>query len=172
MNSPTLYTAILAVCPIDGYTVDKDGTVNVQYSFGATAEQRAAAAAVIKSFDPTIEAQYYTLSLPEYQIWRVSMLNEQLTNYIYSHYPPPNQQTISVLLTQSMNPLNPMPNRAAYIGQLWTWIASVITYWHTIQDAIAAATTNDQVRAVIMDVSQFDATDPQITIYQTMGINN
>lgn len=55
-SASRLHDAVAAVCPIDGVSVGKDSdtsTVTIQFSAGVTADQQAAAQAVVAAFDWT-----------------------------------------------------------------------------------------------------------------------
>lgn len=69
-NAGRLTESILAVCPIDGVSIGKDGdtsTVEIQFRNDATREQREAAALVLKEFDWSEEADARYQALKDMQ---------------------------------------------------------------------------------------------------------
>ena len=63
-------------------------------------------------------------------------------------------------------------NRMAYIGQLLAWVKQVSQLSIEAEAAIAAAATVEQIRAVQLDLTDIEASDPHTTIKAALLIED
>jgi hypothetical protein len=91
-------------------------------------------------------------------------LAAQCNGFIQSKYTLENQQTISYLM--DMAERAGKQQRFDYYNQVGVWATTILGYYYQVQDQIFAATTKDQINALIAGVNfaQFEATDPRVTI--------
>lgn len=139
----------------------KSGQTIVHLTKDATDEDIALVATVAGSFD-----RAGVLRAEQEEVLRVTC-----RDYIYSHYDEPRQASLNALLTESV--LTGLTNRATYVGLALTWIKSVLAYYYDRKDALAAATTVEEVKAVTWDFpGQLDASDPAITLRQALTMSD
>ena len=161
-----LHAAVVSVCPIDGISIGKfsdRSTWSIGFSKDATIQQKAAAQAVLDgwSFDHTLdEAKFYYASL----------CDEAVRSFVLSKYPQHRQLTLTNLK------IGASPRRLAYLDTLWSWIGQCIGYYYALEDAIVAARSKEEVRAVYDNWSESEAwqairaADPEVTIRQTLSL--
>ena len=58
----------------------------------------------------------------------------------------------------------------AYIQQLLDWAKTVVQENINIDDSIDAATTVAEIKSINIDLTPFEATDPQVTVKAAMEI--
>lgn len=110
---------------------------------------------------------YDSMTLNEYKLYHATNLNKQIIAYADSRYDLKQQQLFTQLL------IGALPNRAAYINAVWTWMQAVLAYYYTLEDAITAAADKAAVAAVVVDQAQLDvftADDPLHTVREALAI--
>lgn len=65
-----------------------------------------------------------------------------------------------------------LTNRAAYIQSGWDWVSSVMGHYYACEAQVQAATDRQSIDAVQLDLEQFDATDPNISIAGALAIED
>ena len=125
---------------------------NITVPDDLTDDERAIIDAAVAAYDP----------LPIAKAALTARLHDMCEEYIYAHYDNARQASLNALLTEAL--MMSYPNRMMYIGQALAWIKACIAYYYTISDQIDAAASVEVVNGITWDFSQFDATDPQITL--------
>jgi hypothetical protein len=111
------------------------------------------------------------MTLAEQQATMIASILANAEVYVLSHYDIFTLQSCFLLMQNAQS--HGLTNRAAYIGQLNTWFMSVLTYVGTTQAAISAAADQPTLSAIAWNFpSNFDSTDPAITIAGALAINN
>jgi hypothetical protein len=97
---------------------------------------------------------------------RIQALDIAVRSYVYQHYEPHRQVTLTKLQMDATR----ADNQTAYdyIEQCWTWIKSCFAVYYTKAAEIQAAQTHEGVMGVAWDLSSLDASDPQVTLQQAM----
>jgi hypothetical protein len=101
---------------------------------------------------------------------KIGGLKLQVTGYIGKHYDEGQQATINGLWNEANS--NGWTNRQALCQQVMTWIDSVLTHFYAKVDEVLAATTAESVNAVTMDLAQFDASDPHVSMKVVKNTKN
>lgn len=97
-----------------------------------------------------------------------SMFSEEVYSFISDRYSVQTQQMFQALLTEAS--ITGLTNRMAYIQQLLTWVKTVVSANIASDDSIDAATTPEQILAVTLDLSPFEATNPNVTVKGALAI--
>ena len=88
--------------------------------------------------------------------------------FISDRYSIQVQQMFQALLTEAS--ILGLANRIVYVRQLLDWAKTVVQENINVDDAIDAATTVAEIKAISIDLTPFEATNPQITIKAAMEI--
>ena len=88
--------------------------------------------------------------------------------FISDRYSVQVQQMFQALLTEAS--IGGLTNRIAYIQQLLDWVKTIVAANITADDAVDAAVTPEEIEAVTLDLTPFEATDPAITVRGAMEI--
>jgi len=89
--------------------------------------------------------------------------------HITRHYDANRQVSFENRLEQARH--DSMTDREAYIEQLPDWIfGTVIAYYSSKKQDIIDCTTAEQVAAITWDLSQFDVSDPEISVDGALDI--
>lgn len=120
---------------------------------------------------------FYKMPLNDYKEFRISEINEQIREYVYSRYALHRQITFTNILLEARSGdiSNQKPNRAVYVDAVWTWIQSVFAYYYVLQNTIINAPDKNTVMAVAVDQAQlnaFTAADPVRTIEAALAIQD
>lgn len=95
-------------------------------------------------------------------------ISNQVYKFISNRYSIQIQQMLQALLTEAS--IGGLTNRITYIQQLLDWIKTVVSANLLADDEIDTAVTIAEINAVSVDLAPFEATDPAITIKETMEI--
>jgi len=87
----------------------------------------------------------------------LEQINTEVNAYICSHYDMGTQASFQAVYVMDGTPLEV---KTALLG-VWAWVQSVLGYYYTKKAEIAAA---GEPETVTWDFSQFDATDPQVSL--------
>lgn len=85
-------------------------------------------------------------------------------SYTQEHYDLPAQRMLLALLDESRRLAVPLLNREAYIQNALNWIKIVVGYYIQQGGAVMAQTTPAGVSAVALNLAQFDASDPHVSV--------
>lgn len=99
---------------------------------------------------------------------RKAAFSAQVYSFISDRYSVQTQQMFQALLTEAS--INGLTNRMTYIQQLLDWVKTVVSANIATDDAIDAAATPEQIEAVSIDLSPFEATNPNITVKGALAI--
>lgn len=115
----------------------------------------------VTKFMGTMSPKTLASGLDAIKMEHAKAVKAQVSSFIHQHYNQDQQMTLNALLTQSAMQAN--VTRATYVSQAMMWVNSVIKMYYPLRNAIAAATTPEQVMAVAFDPSQAPM-DPGVTI--------
>jgi hypothetical protein len=90
-------------------------------------------------------------------LWQ--QMNKDVQNYIYSKYDQGTQASLQALHSDSSSP----PELKQAIESMWAWIRSVMQYYYQRKAEILSG------QVVKWDFTQFDSTDPGISLGALMG---
>tara|TARA_R110000824_G_C15225590_1_gene678004 strand:- start:3714 stop:4220 length:507 start_codon:yes stop_codon:yes gene_type:complete len=90
--------------------------------------------------------------------------------FIEGRYPSFRRELFIALAEEARN--IGLTNRAAYINQMLTWVKTVVATVLTLEDQVNAASTVEEITSVDFDSTPFIATDPEITIRNTLAIED
>jgi len=148
---------------VDGVLVD-GALVHESYMFpsgtaDATIQAKVEADLAAKGYavtDPT------TPDLVSAKKLRSLQFKLRVTAYVAKHYDPGQQASLQSLWTEGVS--KGWPNRVALVQSVMDWVNAVLGHFYAkIDEAIAAATIPD-VQAVDLDLAQFDAADPLVSV--------
>ena len=108
---------------------------------------------------PFTDSHSYTGDM---RIRKLEELNQAVQVYIYTKYDIGTQASLQAIDTR---PTTPQVVRDQ-LNLLFEWIAGVMNYYYGKKDDIIAAT---DYNSITWDFSQFDATDPNISLKDYMG---
>lgn len=108
---------------------------------------------------------YYLQPLRRYRSEKISRLAHE---YIEQSYPSYRRELFIALAEEARN--NGLTERAEYIGQLLTWIKTVVASVLTAETALESETDDEVISNYTVDFSVFDATNPNVTIKDAMAI--
>lgn len=108
---------------------------------------------------------YYLQPLRDYRSEKMSRLAHE---YIEQSYPSYRRELFIALAEEARN--NGLTERAEYIGQLLTWIKTVVASVLTAETALESETDDEVISNYTVDFSVFDATNPNVTIKEAMSI--
>ena len=108
---------------------------------------------------------YYLQPLRDYRSEKMSRLAHE---YIEQSYPSYRRELFIALAEEARN--NGLTGRAEYIGQLLTWIKTVVASVLTAETALESETDYEAISNYTVDFSVFDATNPNVTIKEAMSI--
>jgi len=117
------------------------------------------------------------LPLEDFTKKQVAILDTTVKDYVYTKYPIHRQISLQKLQTDAR--LGGKTEAADYTELVWTWMSGVFEYYYTKEDEIKAIATNGALTdnekktaifAVLaaLDLTGFDATDPVVTIRETI----
>ena len=107
-------------------------------------------------------ANYTTLAVAVAAAECLSKINQAVNAYICSHYDLGTQASLQAIYVQ---PTTPQAAKDLLLT-VWDWAQSVLVYYYAQKAEITASP--DPV-AVTWDFSQFDATDPGVTLQSLLG---
>jgi len=107
---------------------------------------------------------------------KIASLDKSCNEYILKHYQYSRQNTFKAKYVQIVDELT--NNSSSYttdqitnletaknrLNEVLQWIETVLDYYYSKLDEIKNATDIDTVNTITWDFSQFDSTDPQVTI--------
>jgi hypothetical protein len=97
-----------------------------------------------------------------------SDFSTKVYSFISDRYSVQTQQMFQALLTEAS--ITGLTNRMTYIQQLLDWVKTVVSANIATDDAVDAATTPEQILAITLDLSPFEATNPNITVKGALAI--
>ncbi len=113
---------------------------------------------------------------------KIDQLDKDCNQYILKHYSYGRQNTFKAKYLQIVDELSfnsanytqteidTMNQAKARILAVNSWIDSVLDYYYTTLNSIKNATTVADVQAIAWDFSQFDSTDPLVTIEEIRSL--
>ena len=94
----------------------------------------------------------------------------EANGYIELSYPSFRRELFIALAEEARN--SGLTNRVAYINQLLTWVKTVVAETISVETAIDSETDIDVIKGYSVDFTQFDATNPNITIKGALAIED
>ena len=94
----------------------------------------------------------------------------QVTSYIAKHYDAGQQASLQALWIEATNKL--YLNRKAQIQSVLDWVKSVLAHFYAKLDEIDAAVDSTALAAVTVNLAQFDATDPLVSVKTMTELEN
>ncbi len=94
----------------------------------------------------------------------------EANGYIELSYPSFRRELFIALAEEARN--SGLTNRVAYINQLLTWVKTVVAETISVEAAIESETDIDVIKGYSVDFTQFDATNPNITIKGALAIED
>lgn len=85
-------------------------------------------------------------------------------SYTHEHYDLPAQRMLIALLDESRRLAVPLLNREMYIQGALNWIKTVVGYYCQQGGTVMAQATSAGVAAVALNLAQFDASDPHVSV--------
>lgn len=110
------------------------------------------------------------VDIADHKAKKIETVINETRAYITSRYAVEKQMSLLAVFIQAL--AQQKINRLAYISLALSWVDSVLTYHYVIMAAINAASTNEEIDAVAYGFSQFNDTDPMVTIYHAREIPN
>ncbi len=154
-------SAIIKIAGGDTETsVYRNGTLYVE---GVSQEDLDAA---LVTYENDLE-QYLIEPARQRQNNRISL---EANGYIESSYPSFRRELFIALAEEARN--SGLTNRVAYINQLLTWVKTVVAETISVETAIDSETDIDVIKGYSVDFTQFDATNPNITIKGALAIED
>ena len=95
-------------------------------------------------------------------------LSTQVYSFISDSYSVQIQQMFQALLTEAS--ILGLANRIIYIQQLLEWVKTIVAYNLTVDDSVDAAVTPEDILAITLDLTPFEATNPSITVKAALEI--
>lgn len=118
------------------------------------------------------DAEKDAASLGAEKTAKVVSMKEAVGEYISSVYDPLQQIALLGLWVEGGTGNRNFPNRRAKAGQIMDWVNTVLSEFYAKKNAVVAASTRAGVAAVVLDLAQFDATKPPVTIEEVKNTNN
>lgn len=119
--------------------------------------------------DATVAAHVDVL-LSDVQAARIAKMKREVKAYIYRKYDDGTQSSLNALFVEGV--ASGYANRVATIKTVLEWVKTVLTHYYTQKATILAMTTAQDAEAVTWNFTQFDATDPAVTLQQAVAITN
>ena len=101
---------------------------------------------------------------------RKNKISKSSASFIETKYPSFRRELFIALAEEARN--LGLTNRANYINQMLTWVKTVVATVLTLEDQVNAASTVEEITSVDFDSTPFIATDPEITIRNTLAIED
>lgn len=98
---------------------------------------------------------------------RRATVNACVSAFIYAAYGPNQQMSLNVLATKALAKQNAA--LGAYVDQAFTWMQAVVSMYYPLEEAISAATTPQEVMAVVFDQT-LAPPDPKVTIKHALTL--
>ena len=111
------------------------------------------------------EETYYIQPLRD---GKKSFFSTNVYQFISDRYSVQVQQMFQALLTEAS--ILGLVNRMTYIQQLLDWAKTVVSANIVVDDAIDAAATPEEIEAITLDLTPFEATNPSVTIKAALEI--
>ena len=92
----------------------------------------------------------------------------QSARFIDERYPTYRRELFLALSQEARG--NDLTNRLAYINQLMTWVITVVEATIVAENSLDALTDTASINTAVLDLSSFEATDPEITIQAALAI--
>jgi hypothetical protein len=153
---------ISQLCGVDKFSmgIDKNGNLSV-----VGVEQEVLDAALVE----------YNSNLDKYEVSPAREaikegISIQSNKYIEQYYPSFRRELFIALAEEARN--TGLTNRVAYINQLLTWVKTIVVEIIVAGDAIDAETNIETIRNYSVDFTQFDATNPDVTVRATLAIGD
>ena len=97
-----------------------------------------------------------------------AVISQQAADYIETKYPSFRQQMFQALYSEAK--ADGLTDRVAYIAQLLDWVKTVTTLAIVSEEAVQQAESEETVNSISVDFTQFDGTDPNVTIKETLSL--
>lgn len=101
---------------------------------------------------------------------QLALFDAQTRDYVYQTYPAEKQATL--LLLRGDARADGLQNRFAYIQRAVDWISILLGYHFPKYHEIESAKDMDSLSQITWDFTQFDATNPLVSIEQALGIQD
>lgn len=158
---------------------DKDGKVAGHYACMQREGQESLwdDCAEMQEFAEYLKNPEIRLSIEDFAKKQIEVLDNRIKEYVYSKYPIHRQISLQKLQTDAR--LGSKTEATTYTELVWTWMTSVFTYYYAKEDEIVTIASNKELKDEdkklqildvldFLDLSQFDETDPKVTIRETM----
>jgi hypothetical protein len=113
----------------------------------------------VRSMD---NAEKVTNLLPAAMMQKYKALDADIAAYLGKHYDNEAKQSLLASWIEGVD--KKYLNRIALIGSVWEWVQKSISVYKVAANAIFAATSFSELDAVTWDFSQFDASDPVVSV--------
>ncbi len=125
-----------------------------------------------EALDEALE-KYNSAEQIEYRLNNVksnkkAAISQQAADYIETKYPSFRQQMFQALYSEAK--ADGLTDRVAYIAQLLDWVKTVTTLAILSEETVQQAESEETVNAISVDFTQFDITDPSITIKEALSL--
>jgi len=144
---------------------DLDALVNIPKKYWKVVDDDRLAA-----MDTGERAVVDAAAVPSLKGAALSALGLQVTEYIGAKYSEPLQRTLLALEQKAR--ADGKINKANYIKQLFDWAENVLGYYVTKAGELSAAADVAALTAISIDLTQFDASDPQIKLPNVLAITD
>lgn len=108
--------------------------------------------------------------LPALKQQKGLQLKKEVEERLGLHYSPLDLLSLSNLMNEAI--ATGKTNRAAYLAPLNTWATGVYLLFYPAQAQIIAATTIDEVNAVTIDYTAWEAQKPNISFAEAIAIGD
>ena len=117
----------------------------------------------------------YNSDLEQYELKPVrdakkESISIEAHKYIGESYPSFRRELFIALAEEARNA--GLTNRVAYINQLLIWVKTIVAITIVAGDEIDAETDVQTINNYDVDFTQFDATNPNVTVKATLGIED
>lgn len=102
------------------------------------------------------------------KIAHLTAIKNQIDTTLAAHYPVTDLLSLTRLYSKSLN--EQLTERSAYLEQLSDWTDQLYGFFYTARTQVIAAATVDDVYAVTIDLTAWEAADPQVTYEAAMAI--
>lgn len=101
---------------------------------------------------------------------KIGKFKVSVTGYVAKHYDPSQQMTLLSLWSEALS--KSWPNRSAKIQSVMDWVNAVLIYFYQKIAEASACTVQSALDAVAFDLTQFDATDPKVSLGDVRAATN
>ena len=162
ISSDHKLNTIVQLAGAESGTGSYDG-IDTLYVEGVTQEALDAALA-------TYMADLDTYLLAPARKARKERISRASAHFIEQRYPSFRRELFIALAEEARN--SGLTNRVAYIGQMLTWVKTVVSAVLAAEDMIDSYDTIEEIQSTNLNAEVFASTDPEITIREAMTIED